>query len=144
MLDGMVAIESGQASPVGELYNEIPDRVSDTATLVGLGYAVGGSALLGFGAALAAMFTAYIRATGKGAGAPSDFSGPMAKPHRMFLVTVSALYLAFAPATWRLQCPPHPTLGLASMTLAIVTLGSVITALRRLAHIARNLREKRP
>src|ERR1700722_9340933 len=29
LLDGMVAIESGRASPVGELYNEMPDRVSD-------------------------------------------------------------------------------------------------------------------
>src|SRR4051794_29802427 len=37
MLDGMVAIECGRASPVGELYNEVPDRVSDVGTLVGLG-----------------------------------------------------------------------------------------------------------
>src|SRR4051812_42207120 len=28
MLDGMVAVEGGRASPVGELYNEVPDRVS--------------------------------------------------------------------------------------------------------------------
>src|SRR5437867_3360995 len=28
MLDGMVAIECSRASPVGELFNEIPDRVS--------------------------------------------------------------------------------------------------------------------
>ena len=31
VLDGMVAVGRGVASPVGELYNEIPDRVSDTA-----------------------------------------------------------------------------------------------------------------
>src|SRR5260221_8901784 len=29
MLDGMVAVGGGRASPVGELYNEVPDRVSD-------------------------------------------------------------------------------------------------------------------
>jgi hypothetical protein len=48
LLDGMVAIESQRASPVGELYNEVPDRVSDTATLIGAGYAVGGDITLGY------------------------------------------------------------------------------------------------
>jgi len=38
MLDGMVALETGKDSPVGELFNEVPDRVSDVATLVGLGF----------------------------------------------------------------------------------------------------------
>ena len=42
LLDGMVAIAAGKASRVGELYNEVPDRVSDAAILVGLGYATGG------------------------------------------------------------------------------------------------------
>src|SRR5436309_3041669 len=36
MLDGMVAVGSGKASRVGELYNEVPDRVSDSAALIGL------------------------------------------------------------------------------------------------------------
>ncbi len=31
MLDGMVALASGQASPVGEIVNELPDRVSSTS-----------------------------------------------------------------------------------------------------------------
>ena len=59
LLDGMVAIGRGVASPVGELFNEVPDRVSDTAVLVGLGVAAG-SLALGLGAALAAMLTAYV------------------------------------------------------------------------------------
>src|SRR5579875_3268256 len=41
MLDGMVAVASGKASAVGELYNEIPDRLSDAAILIGAGYAAG-------------------------------------------------------------------------------------------------------
>ena len=41
LLDGMVAIGRGIASPVGELFNEVPDRVSDTAVLAGLGWAAG-------------------------------------------------------------------------------------------------------
>ncbi len=43
MFDGMVAVETNTASPVGELFNEVPDRVSDAAILVGLGYAAGGT-----------------------------------------------------------------------------------------------------
>jgi len=41
MLDGMVAIQAQRASRLGELYNEIPDRISDAAVLIGLGYAEG-------------------------------------------------------------------------------------------------------
>ena len=43
MLDGMVALASGRASKVGELYNEVPDRVSDAAVFIGAGYAWGGT-----------------------------------------------------------------------------------------------------
>lgn len=39
MLDGMVALASRRDSKVGELYNEIPDRVSDAAVSIGAGYA---------------------------------------------------------------------------------------------------------
>ena len=97
LLDGMVAIGRGVASPVGELFNEVPDRVSDTAVLVGLGVAAG-SVWLGLAAALAAMATAYVRTTARAAGAPSDFGGPMAKQHRMALVTALALWCAVIPA----------------------------------------------
>src|SRR5690348_6246245 len=60
MLDGMVAVESARASRVGELFNELPDRVSDAATLIGAGYCAGGLPALGFLAACMAMFTAYV------------------------------------------------------------------------------------
>src|SRR5512145_1798197 len=40
MLDGMVAVEHGRATPVGPLYNDVPDRIADTVILVGAGYAL--------------------------------------------------------------------------------------------------------
>ena len=135
LLDGMVAIGRGVASPVGELYNEVPDRVSDTAVLMGLGVAAG-SLALGIGAALAAMLTAYIRTTAKAAGAPMDFAGPMAKQHRMALATGLAVWCAVIPgeiggpaAVWAV--------------LVVITLGSVFTAWRRLARAAAALEAKR-
>jgi phosphatidylglycerophosphate synthase len=135
LLDGMVAIGRGVASPVGELYNEVPDRVSDTAVLAGLGVAAG-SVALGLAAALAAMLTAYVRTAARAGGAPSDFSGPMAKQHRMALATALAVWCALVPGPWG---------GAMAVTivLAVVTLGSVLTAWRRLLRAAAALEAKR-
>jgi phosphatidylglycerophosphate synthase len=141
LLDGMVAIESGRASPVGELYNEVPDRVSDAAVLIGAGYAVGGAIGLGYLAACAALFTAYVRAAGKAAGAPQEYCGPMAKQQRMALLTLVALYSALAPAAWQ---PTWQERGLMAAGLLVILLGSLLTALRRLARIAANLRRSKP
>jgi len=136
MFDGMVAVGRGIASPLGELYNEVPDRVSDSALLLGFGVAADGNWGLGLAAALAAMATAYVRAIGKAAGAGSDFSGPMAKQQRMFLVTVGALWFGLAPSAWQ----PRPGgIGLAAWVLAVIIAGATWTALRRLRRIARAL-----
>ena len=131
LLDGMVAIGRGVASPTGELFNEIPDRVSDTAVLAGLGWACG-QPVLGLAAALAAMATAYVRAVGKGLGQPSDFAGPMAKQQRMATVTVLAV-------VWGLlqrHLPPH----LPQLVLGVVLLLTLVTVGRRLVRLARALR----
>lgn len=127
MLDGMVAVGRGVASAVGELYNEVPDRVSDTAILVGAGFAAGQS-WLGWAAALAAMATAYIRALGKSMDQPSDFGGPMAKPHRMALLTALCVWCALAPATWAQRAP--------ELVLYVILALSFLTAARRLLRLA--------
>ncbi|WP_425146209.1 CDP-alcohol phosphatidyltransferase family protein [Deinococcus sp.] len=127
LLDGMVAIGRGAASAVGELFNEVPDRVSDTAVLVGLGWSAGQPAL-GLAAALAAMSTAYIRAVGSAAGAPSDFRGPLAKQQRMALVTIAAVLCALLPAAWSAQLP--------RALLWVILVGALLTAARRLYGIA--------
>ncbi len=138
MFDGMVAIESGQCSSVGELYNELPDRVSDAAICIGLGYAVGGHEILGYLAALAAMSTAYVRAMLVSAGAPNDFCGPMAKPQRMFLITLFAAYCLLAPAEYQ---PVHEVLGgPPGLCLLIIAIGSLATSIRRVCRGARALR----
>ncbi len=139
MFDGMVAIARNVASPVGELYNEIPDRLSDSAVLVGIGIAAGDWGL-GALAALTAMATAYVRAVGKAAGAASDFGGPMAKQQRMFLVTLAALWLGLAPAAWQ-QAPAQGELLRALLLIIIV--GTGLTCGRRLRHIAAALRDRR-
>ncbi|HLY10562.1 MAG TPA: CDP-alcohol phosphatidyltransferase family protein [Planctomycetota bacterium] len=139
LFDGMVAIARGTASRVGELFNEVPDRVSDSAILIGLGYAPGGQPVLGYGAALAAMMTAYVRAVGKGAGSSNEFCGPMAKQQRMFLVTMTCLFCAFTPLSWQgLDCGPC-RLGVPAAVLSIVILGALVTTVRRLLRIGHRL-----
>ncbi|MFO0876898.1 MAG: CDP-alcohol phosphatidyltransferase family protein [Gemmataceae bacterium] len=144
LLDGMVAIESGRASPVGELYNEVPDRISDTAILVGAGYAIGGDIVLGYLTACAALFTAYVRAMGKAAGAPQEYCGPMAKQQRMALMTLVSVYCGLAPANWQPTSSDFAGRGLVALGLLVIVIGSLLTAIRRLLRIAANLRRNKP
>lgn len=134
LLDGMVAVLRDETSAVGELYNEVPDRLSDAAILIGLGYAAGGDPVLGFVAALVAIFVAYVRAMAKAVGATNDFCGPFAKPHRMALVTAFTLWVGVSPTSWRLE------FGEARVALIILIAGGSLTAVRRLLRAAKELR----
>jgi phosphatidylglycerophosphate synthase len=139
MLDGMVALASGRASKVGELYNEVPDRISDVAVFIGAGFAWGGNIALGYIATILAIFTAYVRAAGKIAGAPNEFCGPMAKQHRMFVITAICLYSAVTPRFWQIITVSGSQIGLVTLGLAVIVIGCVITVTRRLGRIARAL-----
>lgn len=141
MFDGMVAVLQERASAVGELYNEVPDRVSDAATLIGFGFAVGSSPWLGLVAALMAVFTAYVRAMGRVAGAHQEFCGPMAKPQRMFIVTVAALFIGFKGERLLGADALLGPLSISAWTLWIIIGGCAITVVRRLARIAMALKQ---
>jgi len=138
MLDGMVAIETHKASRLGELYNELPDRVSDVVIIVGAGYALSSLPVLGYVAACLAILTAYVRAVGKANGVANLFIGPMAKPQRMFVLTVAAVLMALLPHNWR---PVWASFTLPSFALAIIIVGGVVTVVRRLRRIVRHLQE---
>jgi phosphatidylglycerophosphate synthase len=127
LLDGLMAIEEDKKTATGALFNEFPDRVSDTLFLVGAGYA-SGSVELGWAAALLAVLTAYVRALGASLGFGQDYSGPMAKQQRMFVLTVGSLAAAVLPY--------RPVLLVA---LATIVAGSAVTALRRTYRLAGQL-----
>ena len=134
LIDGMVAIEGGKQSPVGALYNEFPDRIADSLFLVALGYACG-VPWLGWLAALLAALTAYVRATGGALGLPQDFRGPMAKPHRMAVLT-AACVIGAAEMHWN-----GTRWGLLAGAFAIAA-GSLLTCVTRTLAIARALRAR--
>jgi putative CDP-alcohol phosphatidyltransferase len=128
LIDGMVAVEGGRKTPTGALYNEVPDRVADSVLLVSLGYAVG-VPWLGWLAALAAACTAYVRVLGGSLGLVQSFRGPMAKQHRMALMTGACLL-----------SPLFGTTGLLHLALILMVLGALITCGTRLKGIAAQLR----
>jgi phosphatidylglycerophosphate synthase len=134
LLDGMVAIEGKLQSPTGALYNEIPDRIADSLFIVALGYAVG-QPTIGWYGALAAAVTAYIRVLGGSLGLKQDFRGPMAKPHRMAIVTAGCIFgaieLWLAGSHWALTAAAW-----------IIAVGASITCVTRSLAIARQLRSK--
>lgn len=135
LLDGLVAVEGGFRTAAGDVYNELPDRVSDVLLLAAAGYATtwtGWERDLGWAAAAAAVLTAYVRALGGQLGVGQAFGGPMAKPHRMFALTVAcALTTGEVALGW-------PTRAM-TVALVLVVLGSVVTAIRRTRRIVRAL-----
>jgi phosphatidylglycerophosphate synthase len=127
LFDGMVAIEGGKSTKSGELFNDIPDRIADPIILVAAGYAVPDNAWvysIGWAAGLGSLMTAYIRTVCVAAGAPVDFRGPMAKQHRMAVITFACIVAAGEQAfgDTRYSLP---------IALAIVTVGCIVTSIRR-------------
>jgi phosphatidylglycerophosphate synthase len=138
LLDGLLAIEGGLKTPTGELYNEMPDRIGDILILLGAGFAVGRyewGEWLGVVATLLALLTAYVRLLGGSLGFTQDFSGPMAKQHRMFTLTVGALAGAIEHAVIRSVWSLY-------VALAIIVIGTLVTLALRTRRIARALRAR--
>jgi hypothetical protein len=75
-----------------------------------------------------------VRAMGKVAGARQEFCGPMAKQHRMFVVTLGCAYGGLAPGSWQPRW--GGSFGVMSAVLVVIILGGVVTAIRRLYRIA--------
>ena len=128
LFDGMVAVEGGKSTPTGALYNEVPDRIADSVLLVALGHAAG-LPWAGWLAALLAASTAYIRTLGGALGQAQDFRGPMAKQHRMALMTLACV---IAPLEAMLAGSRHVLV----VAVAVIALGALLTCATRLRAVA--------
>ncbi|HTE01267.1 MAG TPA: CDP-alcohol phosphatidyltransferase family protein [Mucilaginibacter sp.] len=130
LLDGMVAVEHNKKSPVGGLYNEVPDRISDTLTIFGVGLLAKNlphGLDLAYLAIILSVTTAYIRALGASLNCGHSFLGPMAKQHRMALICIGCIInIWYTPVFYYL--------------LIIMNIGLIVTCYRRLSKIASCLR----
>ncbi len=131
LFDGMVAVEGGKGSPSGELFNDIPDRIADPMILVAAGHAAaffsccGYIGWLGWCAGLLSVMTAYVRTLTTAMGALTDFRGPMAKQHRMALMTGTCVLTSFEFMFWRQGY-------LFTAALSVMIAGCIVTLWRRI------------
>lgn len=130
LFDGMVAVEHNKATPLGVVYNEFPDRVADSLLLIAAGYSVA-MPTLGWLAALAAALTAYVRVFGASCGLGHDFRGPMAKQHRMAVLTILCV------ATPLLPFGKQPLVG----GLALIAVLSLVTCVTRTIRLCSQLKK---
>lgn len=138
LFDGMVAVEGGFKTKSGEIYNELPDRFADVMILAGAGYAMPTSPwlqTLGWMAAALAVITAYVRVLGASVGTQQYFLGPMAKPHRMAVLTVACVVMAVLGFIGK-------PFDLLQPTLIVICLGCLVTIARRVVCIVRELESK--
>ena len=138
LLDGMVAVEGGLKTRSGEIFNDLPDRLSDSIILVAAGYSAtwaGWASALGWAAALMAVMTAYVRVLGGAAGAAQYFCGPMAKQTRMVVMTAACLVAVVeAILGWNGYT--------VTVALGVIIVGCIVTAARRTYLIVKELESK--
>lgn len=138
LFDGMVAVEGGFKTKSGEVYNELPDRFADVVILAGAGYSMPTAPwlqTLGWMAAALAVITAYVRAMGVAAGTVQYFLGPMAKPQRMAVMTVTCVALAVLNVF-------KSEFDLMQIALLVICAGCLVTIARRVIRIVRELEAK--
>lgn len=99
LFDGMVAVEYGKKTPMGGVWNELPDRITDTLLFVATG-AVTSNISAGLALSLFAALTAYLRLLGVTVGTQAYFSGPLAKQHRMAVLTLLWVLFPFVPGLY--------------------------------------------
>ncbi len=140
MLDGLVAVEGRRKTATGDLFNEVPDRLADVLILAPAGYALiwlGTLGItLGWLVAVLAVLSAYVRVFGGSLGFEQSFIGPMAKQHRMALLTLTCL----ASIVEVIAADYHGRI--LSLGLLIIGLGTALTIIRRLGLIVRLLQER--
>ncbi|MEA2162528.1 MAG: hypothetical protein QOK37_655 [Thermoanaerobaculia bacterium] len=137
LFDGMVAIEGKMSSKTGDIFNELPDRIADPIIIVSTGYAIHFplGPTLGWCAGLLAVMTAYVRVLAGSVRAKQDFCGPMAKQHRMAVLTLAAIADAIA-GYFRFR-------DYALMAaLIIIIAGTIVTMIRRTMRMAAELESR--
>jgi phosphatidylglycerophosphate synthase len=129
MLDGMVALASREASPRGEILNDLPDRISDVLVFAGVAHSGLVTPYAAYWAAIFALLTAYVGTLGQAVGVQREFSGLMSKPWRM---------VALHAGAWATAAAGVQSLGgltLLDWTCLVIVAGCVQTIVVRLHRI---------
>jgi CDP-diacylglycerol---glycerol-3-phosphate 3-phosphatidyltransferase len=133
LLDGQVARATGTVHPMGEVANELGDRVADVLFLGGLAFVAAVGPLAAGAAVTAALLASFTGLAARAAGAPRQYGGIMSKPARMIVLAVAA------PAAW-IAGSGRPLAAAAWL----IALGGVVTVVQRLRATSGWVRDARP
>ena len=140
LMDGMVAVEHEKKTKSGDIYNDVPDRFADVFIIMGAGLACAQyfeAVNIAWLASVFAVMTAYVRVLGASLGVGHLFLGPMAKPHRMAILTAGAVADALL-----VLASVNLSFSILYVALCIVALGSLMTVLRRIVVVTRAVESK--
>ena len=121
LVDGQVARATRTSHPMGEMWNELGDRLADVLFIGGLAYVPEVGPLLALSAAMAAVLASYVGITARAIAAPRAYGGVMSKPGRMFVLAVAAPVAFVIAGTWPLV-----------LAAWLILAGSVLTLVQRL------------
>lgn len=128
LLDGMVARRTGRSNAMGEVWNELGDRLADTFFIGGLSWVPGVGPWLAFPAAIAALLASYVGITSRAAGASRQYGGVMSKPGRMGALATSAPIALVAGSDVPL-----------AIGAVVIAVGAAMTLVQRLIDARREL-----
>ena len=132
LLDGQVARGSGSARPMGEVWNELGDRIADVLMIGAMAFVAAVGPMLAGAATLAALLASYAGITSRAVGAPRQYGGVMSKPGRMIVLAVAAPLAFVLGQGWPLL-----------LGAVVIVVGSIITLAQRLVATDRDLASAR-
>jgi phosphatidylglycerophosphate synthase len=141
MLDGMVALASGKASPRGEILNDLPDRISDVLIFAGVAHSGLCHPATAYWTAIFALLTAYVGTLGQTVAGRREFGGVMSKPWRMVLLAAGA-WATFSLLAGERRMS-YSGLTILDWTCLLIAAGCLQTIWIRLARTMRLLREQK-
>jgi CDP-diacylglycerol--glycerol-3-phosphate 3-phosphatidyltransferase len=130
LIDGNMARRTGKIHPRGELFNELGDRLADTAFLAPVAFLPGASPQIVLLGVLVAVLASYVGITARAAGGERIYRGILSKPGRMALLSVCSL--------WAFVAGPGNTTAWATFG-PVLLLGTSLTLLERAAIAIRRL-----
>src|SRR5216110_482850 len=141
MLDGMVAVTAGKASPRGEILNDLPDRLSDVIIFAGLAHSGLMNPVIGYWAAIFSLLTAYVGIFGQAIGGRREFGGIMSKPWRMVTLSLGA-WTTFVYQSRQIGLHDLGKLTILDWTCLVIIAGCLQTMIVRLKRIMAALQDR--
>jgi CDP-diacylglycerol--glycerol-3-phosphate 3-phosphatidyltransferase len=126
LMDGLVARETGTTHAMGEVLNELGDRIADVLFIGGLAFVAAVGPTLALGAAVAALLASDVGITARAVGAPRQYGGMMSKPGRMIVLAIAAPLALLIGASWPLVAGAW-----------LILVGALLTMAQRLASTRR-------